>query len=165
MERSETAEAVEFLQIHSRTESVISAGLGNTSHRLTATPWGRNQNQDTYHKIKAATAVEPPNKGHFRTSHFVLCREAVLSSVVKKVLALWKDGHLGAGNVSFIERSFPSCPLFGGSPLSEVPLYGQQKVKVLLPVRASASESLARGGTYLSESQQHQSSWPVPMPE
>ena len=27
--------------------------------------------------------VEPPNKGHIGTSHFVLCREVVLSSEVK----------------------------------------------------------------------------------
>ena len=34
--------------------------------------------------------VEPPNKGHFGTSHFVLCREVVLFSEVKNVLVQWE---------------------------------------------------------------------------
>ena len=32
--------------------------------------------------------VEPPNKGHFGTGNFVLCREVVLFSEVQIVLAL-----------------------------------------------------------------------------
>ena len=42
--------------------------------------------------------VEPPNKGHVGTSHFVLCREVVLSLKVDNVLV-----HLGPQEVSFIE--------------------------------------------------------------
>ena len=30
--------------------------------------------------------VEPPNKGHFETSYFVLCKEVVLLLEVKNVL-------------------------------------------------------------------------------
>ena len=32
--------------------------------------------------------VEPPNKGHFGTGNFVLCKEVVLFSEVEIVLAL-----------------------------------------------------------------------------
>ena len=39
--------------------------------------------------------VEPLNIGHVGTSHFVLCREVVLSSEVEKVLVLWESEHLG----------------------------------------------------------------------
>ena len=34
--------------------------------------------------------AEPPNKGHFRASHVVLCREVVLFSEVQNVLVLWE---------------------------------------------------------------------------
>ena len=55
--------------------------------------------------------VEPPNKGHFGTSHFVLCREGVLFSEVKNVLLKWERGILCREVVPFLE-----------GPLSEVPL-------------------------------------------
>ena len=45
--------------------------------------------------------VEPPNKGHLGTSHFVLRWEAVLFSEVKNELLLW-------------ERGPEVCPLSGG---------------------------------------------------
>ena len=61
--------------------------------------------------------VEPPNKGHAGTSHFVLCREVVLSLEVENVLVLWESEHLGPQDVSFIERLFLLCPLFGGSTI------------------------------------------------
>ena len=48
--------------------------------------------------------VEPLNKGHFGTSHFVLCRDVVLSLEVDNVLVLWESEHLGPKEVSFIER-------------------------------------------------------------
>ena len=57
--------------------------------------------------------MEPPNKGHFKASHVVLCSEVVLFSEV--VFILW-------------ERYFKSVlyrevvPFLEG-PLSEVPLY------------------------------------------
>ena len=47
--------------------------------------------------------VEPPNKGHFGTSHFVFCREVVLFSDVKNVLLQW-------------ERGIEQCPLQRGCP-------------------------------------------------
>ena len=47
--------------------------------------------------------VEPPNKGHFGTSHFVLYREAVLFLEVKNVLVQW-------------EGCAEMCPLQGGCP-------------------------------------------------
>ena len=47
------------------------------------------------------STVEPPNKGHFGTSHFVLCREAVFFSEVKNVLVQW-------------EGCAEMCPLQGG---------------------------------------------------
>ena len=62
------------------------------------------------------STVEPLNKGHIGTSHFVLCREVVLSFEVENVLVLWESEHLGPLEVSFIEmRLFLLCPLFGGS--------------------------------------------------
>ena len=39
--------------------------------------------------------VKPPNKGHVGTSHFVHCRETVLSLEVENVLVLWESEHLG----------------------------------------------------------------------
>ena len=39
--------------------------------------------------------LEPPNKGHVGTSHFVLCREVFLSLEVENVLVLWESVHLG----------------------------------------------------------------------
>ena len=61
--------------------------------------------------------VEPPNKGHFGTSHFVLCRDVVLSLEVDNVLVLWESERLGPKEVSFIERLLLLCPLFRGSTI------------------------------------------------
>ena len=58
--------------------------------------------------------VEPLNKGHVETCLFVLCREVVLSLEVGNVLVLWESENLGPKEVSFIERLFLLCPLFGG---------------------------------------------------
>ena len=57
--------------------------------------------------------VEPLNKGHFGTSHFVLCKEAVLCSEVKNVLLQWEG--CTEGGCPFLGESF-----IGGStvPLS-----------------------------------------------
>ena len=60
---------------------------------------------------KMQYTVEPPNS-------FVLCREVVLSSEVKNVL-LSESEHLGHSEVSFIERLFLLCPLFGGSTIGD----------------------------------------------
>ena len=43
------------------------------------------------HSCWLGCTVEPPNKGHVGTSHFVLCREVVLSSEIKNVLVLKKS--------------------------------------------------------------------------
>ena len=61
--------------------------------------------------------MEPPNKGHVGTNHFVLCREVVLSLEVENVVVLWESEHLGPQDVSFIERLFLLCPLFGGATI------------------------------------------------
>ena len=58
--------------------------------------------------------VEPLNKGHIGTSHFALCREVVLSLEVENVLVLWESKYLGPKEVSFIDKLFLICPLFGG---------------------------------------------------
>ena len=42
--------------------------------------------------VKPTYTVEPPNKGHIGTSHFVLCR---LSLEIKNVLVLWESEHFG----------------------------------------------------------------------
>ena len=39
--------------------------------------------------------VEPLNRGHFGTSHFVLCKEAIHSLEVENVLVLWESERLG----------------------------------------------------------------------
>ena len=66
--------------------------------------WSPNDNSHKH-------TVKPPNEGHVGTSHFVLCREVVLSLEVENVLVhvLWESEG------SFIKRSFLLCPLFGGS--------------------------------------------------
>ncbi len=45
--------------------------------------------------IHPVSTVEPPNKRHIGTSHFVLYREVVLSLEVKNALAQQESGHLG----------------------------------------------------------------------
>ena len=52
---------------------------------------------------------EPPNKGHFWTSHFVLRWEVVLFSEVKNELLLWERGpelHPLLGGCPYLGRSF-----------------------------------------------------------
>ena len=68
-------------------------------------------------KEKYYHSLEPSNKGHIGTSHFVLCREVVLSLEVENVLVLWESEHLGPKEVSFIERLFLLSPLFRGSTI------------------------------------------------
>ena len=63
--------------------------------------------------------MEPPNKGHIETSHFVLCREVVLSLEVENVLVLWESEPLGPQEASFKERY---CVLYSEGPLSDAPL-------------------------------------------
>ena len=56
--------------------------------------------------------------GHFGTSHFYPLYEGCPLSEVKKCISiLWESEHLGPGKVSFIERFFLLCPLFGGSSI------------------------------------------------
>ena len=52
--------------------------------------------------------VEPPNKGHIGTSHFVLRWEVVLFSEVKNELLLWERGPE-------LRPLLGSCPYLGGS--------------------------------------------------
>ena len=61
------------------------------------------------------TTVEPLNKGHVGTSHFVLCteREVVFSLEVEHYVKV--NMHLGRQEMSLLERSFLLCPLFRGS--------------------------------------------------
>ena len=50
----------------------------------------------TFKSTQITTTLEPPNKGHVGTSHFVICREVVLSLEVENVLVvLWESAHLG----------------------------------------------------------------------
>ncbi len=59
--------------------------------------------------------MEPPSKGHFGTSHFVPCREAVLFQRLK-MYCKYTFGNIG----SVICREVVP---FSESPLLEVPLY------------------------------------------
>ena len=70
-----------------------------------------------------SSTMEPLNKGHIGTSRFVLCREVVLSLEVENALVLWESEHLGPQDVSFIERLFLLCPLFGGSTIRGSTVY------------------------------------------
>ena len=54
-------------------------------------------------QVLGTGTVEPSNKGHFRASHVVLCREVILFLEVQNVLALW-------------EWYFEECPLKRGRP-------------------------------------------------
>ena len=57
--------------------------------------------------------MEPPNNGD---EAFCPFREVVLSLEVKKCTSInGKSGTLGPQSVSFIERYFLLCPLFGVS--------------------------------------------------
>ena len=50
--------------------------------------------------------MEPPNKGHFGTSHTVLCRGAVLFSEVKDVLVHWEGCAEMCGGCLYLRGSF-----------------------------------------------------------
>ena len=60
--------------------------------------------------------MEPPNKGHFGVSHFVLCREAVFFSEVQNILVRYSKSP----NEECLYREV--IPFLEG-PLLEVPLY------------------------------------------
>ena len=61
--------------------------------------------------------MEPPNKGHVGTSHFVHCREVVFPLEVENVLVVWESEHLEPSEeVSFIERLL--CLLFGDATIA-----------------------------------------------
>ena len=77
---------VETGEYHSSVEVTGLTGLQIKGHFLKAPNACSLSNGNT---------VEPPNKGHVGTSHFVLYREVVLSLEVENVLVLWESKHLG----------------------------------------------------------------------
>ncbi len=66
------------------------------------------------------STVEPLNKGHIGTSHFVLYTEVVLSLEVKDALAVQ---YIRALKVHPLFRGFFYCVLYSECSLSEVQLY------------------------------------------
>ena len=90
--------------------------------------------QYTFHphyRKDIAHCMEPPNYGHIGTSHFVLCKEVVLSD-------LWGlKMYLYYGKVKIwdleklpLQRGYFCCLLYLEGPLSEVPLYNIQAVLI-----------------------------------